>query len=72
MIPKQTVKAIRERADIVDVIGQYVALRWSGQNLKGLCPFHPEKTPSFAVHPVRQIFRCFGCNVAGDVFTFVA
>jgi len=72
MIPTQTIEAIRERVDIVDVIGQYVSLRRSGQNFKGLCPFHSERTPSFNVHPGKRTFRCFGCNIGGDVFSFVA
>jgi len=62
---------VKQQADIVRVIGEYVRLKKSGQNFTGLCPFHGEKTPSFAVHPVKQIFHCFGCGKGGDVFTFV-
>src|ERR1700676_4747120 len=62
---------VKQQADIVRVIGEYVRLRKTGQNFTGLCPFHQEKTPSFAVHPVRQIYHCFGCGVSGDVFKFV-
>jgi DNA primase len=62
---------VKQQADIVRVIGEYVRLKKSGQNFSGLCPFHGEKTPSFAVHPVKQIFHCFGCGKGGDVFTFV-
>jgi DNA primase len=62
---------VKQQADIVRVIGEYVRLKKSGQNFTGLCPFHGEKTPSFAVHPVKQIFHCFGCAKGGDVFTFV-
>lgn len=58
-------------ADIVEVVGQYVELRRAGANLKGLCPFHQEKTPSFNVHPAKQIFKCFGCGKGGDAITFV-
>src|SRR5262252_2213473 len=62
---------VKQQADIVRVIGDYVRLKKSGQNFTGLCPFHGEKTTSFAVHPVKQIFHCFGCGKGGDVFTFV-
>jgi DNA primase len=62
---------VKQQADIVRVIGEYVRLKKSGQNFTGLCPFHGEKTPSFAVHPTKQIFHCFGCGKGGDVFTFV-
>ncbi|MBN2035848.1 MAG: DNA primase [Chitinispirillaceae bacterium] len=62
---------VRLRADIVAVAGRYVKLRQSGATLKGLCPFHKEKTPSFHVNPSRQFFHCFGCGKGGDVFTFL-
>jgi DNA primase len=62
---------VKQQADIVRVIGEYLRLKKSGQNFTGLCPFHQEKTPSFAVHPVKQIYHCFGCGVGGDVFKFV-
>jgi len=63
---------VKRSADIVDIVSRYVALKKSGRSFKGLCPFHTEKTPSFIVNPERQIFRCFGCGKAGDVFSFVA
>lgn len=62
---------IRERADIVDLIGEYVSLKRSGANYMGLCPFHSEKTPSFSVSPSKRIFKCFGCGEGGDVITFI-
>jgi DNA primase len=62
---------IRSRADIASVIGRYVNLKASGQTLKGLCPFHKEKTPSFHVNPSRGFFHCFGCGKGGDVFAFL-
>ncbi|HET7212175.1 MAG TPA: DNA primase [Terriglobia bacterium] len=65
------VEDVRAAADIVKIIGDYVQLRKAGANMMGLCPFHQEKTPSFAVHPGKQIFHCFGCGVGGDVFKFI-
>ncbi len=63
---------VKQQADIVRIVGEYVKLRKAGaQNFSGLCPFHQEKTPSFSVHASRQFFHCFGCGVSGDVFAFV-
>ncbi|WP_036606243.1 DNA primase [Oribacterium sp. P6A1] len=68
--PEETVQELRSRADIVDVIGQYVNLKKKGANYFGLCPFHGEKTASFSVNPRMQIFHCFGCGKGGDVIKF--
>lgn len=70
-INEDTVREIRERSDIVEVISSYMPLRRSGANYQGLCPFHQEKSPSFNVNAPRQIFHCFGCGVGGNVFTFI-
>lgn len=70
-IPQQVIDDIRERTNIVDVIGQYVQLKKSGKNYFGLCPFHNEKSPSFSVAEDKQIFHCFGCGRGGNVFGFI-
>jgi DNA primase len=63
---------VKQQADIVRIIGDYVKLKKAGaQNYAGLCPFHGEKTASFSVHATRQFYHCFGCGVSGDVFSFV-
>jgi DNA primase len=71
MIPQKLVDEIRDRTDIVQVIGSLLDLRKSGRNFKTLCPFHSEKTPSFMVSPDKQIYHCFGCGKGGNVFHFL-
>ncbi len=71
LISDDIIDQIRGRIDITDIVGHHVSLTKAGQNLKGLCPFHQEKTPSFTVSPSRQIFHCFGCGAGGNVFTFL-
>lgn len=66
-----TVQQIKARLDIVELISDYVKLKQTGANFKGLCPFHNEKTPSFMVNKDRQMWHCFGCNVGGDMFEFI-
>lgn len=67
----ELIDEIKSRNDIVDVVSQYVVLKRQGRNYFGLCPFHNEKSPSFAVSPDRQFFHCFGCGVGGNVFHFI-
>lgn len=71
VVPDHIVDSVRDAVNIVEVISRYVSLKRSGRNYMGLCPFHKEKTPSFSVHPEKQIFKCFGCGVGGNVFNFL-
>lgn len=71
LIPEELINEIRQQTDIVGLISEYVALKQTGKNYKGLCPFHKEKTPSFVVHPEKQIFHCYGCGAGGNVFSFL-
>jgi DNA primase len=70
-IPENIIDQVRERTDIVEVISRYIPLKRSGRNFKAPCPFHHEKTPSFMVSPVKQIYHCFGCGAGGNVFSFL-
>lgn len=70
-IPEETLQAIRDRVDLVGLVGRHVALKKAGRSFKGLCPFHHEKTPSFTVNPDRGIFHCFGCGESGNAFEFL-
>jgi DNA primase len=71
MIPQKIIEEIRERTDIVQVIGSFLDLKKAGRSYKALCPFHGEKTPSFMVNPDKQIYHCFGCGKGGNVFHFL-
>ena len=71
-IRDEDIAQVRERASIDQVVGQYVQLRGAGGgSLKGLCPFHNEKTPSLSIDPARGLYHCFGCGKSGDVFSWV-
>lgn len=70
-IPEEKIEEIKNAADIVEVVSDYVLLKKTGKNYSGLCPFHAEKDASFTVSPVKQIFHCFGCNTGGNVFNFL-
>lgn len=70
-INPETVDRIKQATDIVEVVGDFVSLKKKGANYSACCPFHNEKTPSFNVNPVRQIYKCFGCGAAGDAIKFV-
>jgi DNA primase len=70
-IPESKIEEIRNAANIVDIISEYIPLRKRGKNYIGLCPFHTEKTPSFTVSDDKQIFHCFGCHAGGNVFKFI-
>lgn len=71
MISKETIEQVLMRNDIETLIGSYISLKRAGSNLKGLCPFHSEKTPSFTVYPADNSFYCFGCGAGGDAITFI-
>jgi hypothetical protein len=71
MIPDYIVREIKERADIVDVVGHFLPLRREGSRYKALCPFHDERTPSFKITPSKQIYKCFGCDKGGGAIRFL-
>jgi hypothetical protein len=68
---RQDARAVKARADFVAIAGRYTRLRRAGRQWRGLCPFHPERHPSFFIEPIRRIFYCFGCSAGGDLFDFV-
>ncbi|HYF30949.1 MAG TPA: DNA primase [Chitinophagaceae bacterium] len=71
MISQQTIQQIQSRIDIIEIIGGFVRLKKRGVNYLGLCPFHNEKTPSFTVSPVKEIYKCFGCGKSGNTISFL-
>ena len=71
MIKPASIRDLKSRVNIVDVVAGVVALRKAGASFKGLCPFHNEKTPSFHVSPDRGLYKCFGCGKGGDAISFV-
>ena len=70
-MPGSTTELIKGKLDIVEFLRGYITVTPAGRNFKALCPFHHEKTPSFMISPDRQTWHCFGCNLGGDVFTFI-
>jgi DNA primase len=70
-VPPELVEEVRVRTDIVEIVSEHVTLRKAGRSFTGLCPFHTEKTPSFAVDPQKQLYHCFGCGAGGNVFGFL-
>ena len=70
-IPKNFIRELLDRVDLVDVIGHVVKLKKTGINYSACCPFHQEKTPSFSVSPQKQFFHCFGCGKHGNAISFL-
>src|ERR1700710_2546460 len=71
MISPQTIQQILSRIDIIEIVGSFVKLKKRGVNYLGLCPFHNEKSPSFTVSPVKEIYKCFGCGRSGNAISFL-
>src|SRR5437868_5443472 len=71
LITKQTIQAIQDRIDVLDIVGNFVRLKRRGANYLGLCPFHNERTPSFTVSPAKGIYKCFGCGKSGNSISFI-
>ncbi|TME47130.1 MAG: DNA primase, partial [Chloroflexi bacterium] len=70
-VKQDAVQEIKDRLDLVDLVSEHLRLQKAGRDLKGLCPFHSEKTPSFYVSPEKQLWHCYGCQKGGDHFTFI-
>lgn len=71
MIAEESINEIREKANLVEIVSNYITLKKAGRSYKGICPFHKEKTPSFMVDSQKQLFYCFGCSEGGNVFNFI-
>ena len=71
MYPREQIRAIAQKTDLVSLVGQYVLLKKRGKTYSGLCPFHSEKTPSFHVDPLKGFYHCFGCSAHGDAIKFL-
>ena len=71
MISQQTIDAVKQHIDIIDIIGESVKLKKDGSNFVGLCPFHDEKSGSFKIKPSEGFYKCFGCGKSGDTITFI-
>ena len=71
LIADETIQEVKRSVDVIEVISAYFPLKRAGANYRALCPFHDEKSPSFNVHPEKQIYKCFGCGKAGDAISFV-
>ena len=70
-VPQELLQQIRDKVNLVEIVGEHVVLRKSGSNYSGLCPFHSERSPSFSVNENKQVYHCFGCKKGGDLFSFV-
>ncbi len=70
-IDQKIIEEIRNTADIIDTIGEYITIKKAGKNYTAICPFHSEKKPSFTVSPAKQLYHCFGCGKSGNVISFV-
>ena len=71
MIPDETIEQVRDAADIVGIIGEYVSLKRTGADFRGPCPFHQGTRRNFSVSPAKRMYHCFVCNESGDVFKFL-
>ena len=70
-IREEDINAVRQKADIVDIIGHYLPVQKKGKSYVALCPFHDDHSPSMSISPDKQIYKCFVCNAGGNVFSFV-